>query len=170
MKTKNIIITLVFLLAGFQTMAHEGAKIGVVDPNAVIQDSIKGKKFFTEYEAFLKGKESAIKTKVDAFEANRKDFQAKAASLAADKAQTMQAELQKAQTDIKRAQEDAEREAKAMLNDNLAIFEREIGPIVRQVAQEKTLDLVLTRSQNMAFVSDAVNITADVIKKYDEQQ
>lgn len=170
MKIKNIIIATAFLLAGFQALAHEGAKIGIVDPNAVIQESVKGKEFFAKYEAFLKGKEAEIKTMVDNFEAGRKDLQAKAASLAADKATAMRDSLERQQKDIKRAQEDAEREAKAMLNDNLGIFEREIGPIVREVAQEKTLDLVLTRSQNMAFVSEAVDITADVIKKYDEKQ
>ncbi len=170
MKIKSTFMTIALLMIGAWASAHEGAKIGVVDPNAVIQDCAKGKAFFEEYEAFLKDKESQIKTMVDNLQAGQKDFQAKAASLSEEKALALRADLEKQQTTLQRAQEDAEREAKAMLNDKLTIFEKEIGPIVRQVAEEKKLDLVLTRSQNMAFVSEAVNITADVIKKYDEQQ
>ena len=87
-----------------------------------------------------------------------------------DKAREVSKELQNMQTEIKRMQEDAERESKQRLNDGLERFQRELGPLIRQLALEKGIHLVLNDgpSAGIVFRDDSVDLTDSVIKKYDE--
>ncbi len=164
--------TFLIVAAAFAPLAlAQGNRIGVVDADVVIQKSAKGKQFFDNYKGFIDGKEGEMKTMIDSYREKEKDFQAKQASLSEEKSKAMALELQTLQTEIKRKREDAERESKLMLNEALDNFRKELAPLIRQVAQEQQLDLVLNLgpNSNMVYVSDQINITEAVIKKYDEQ-
>lgn len=170
MMRKTLFATLLIALAG--SFATAQTKIGVVDADVVIQRSAKGKAFFEQYQGLIKQRQDEIKAMVDNYRAQEKDLQAKAASLSADKAREMRDQLQRMQTDIKRKQEDAEAEAQKTLNDKLDEFRKELAPLIRQIAQEMSLDLVINYgpNSNLVYISDNVNITDDVIQKYDTQQ
>ncbi len=171
MKLKDLLFISIIAMSSL-AIAHEGTKVGVVDADIVIQKSAKGKAFFDEYQAFVTGKEEEIKTMMEGYRAQEKDFQAKQASLSDDKRRAMAIELQRLQTDIKRKQEDAQRETKSMLNNRLEQFRKELAPLIRAVAQEKGLDLVINfgPNSNLVYISETINITEAVIKKYDESQ
>ena len=159
------------LLTAFSAVAlAQGSKVGVVDADVVIQKCNKGKAFFDEYKAFAEGKRDEIEAMVTQYREQEKDFNAKRASLSEEKLRDMGGELQKLQTEIKRKQEDAERESNEMLNEGLDRFRKELGPLIRQVALEKNLDLVFNigPQSNMVYVNESIDITEDVIKKYDE--
>ena len=165
------ILLLSMLALGSFSLAHEGTKVGIVDADRVIQKSAKGKAFFSEYEGLIKAKQDEIKAKADQLESAQKDFQAKAASLSQDKAREMRDNMQKMQTDLKRGQEDAQREMDGILQTKLDEFRKELVPLIRQVALEKNLDMVVnfTPQSNIVHVSEKIDITDDVIKKFDAQ-
>ena len=169
MKHKRFLIVFCGLLLPAMVVA-QGHKIGVVNANRVVQESQKGKAFFAELDTFSKQKRDLIEQQIQAFREQEKDAQAKAASMSEDKAREVAIDLQKKQTDIKRMQEDAERESKLKLNEGLEKFQRELGPLIRQIALEKGLHLVLNDgpSAGIVYRDDAIDITNDVIKKYDE--
>ena len=169
---KKFISFILLAALGATAFAHEGTRVGIVDADLVIQDSAKGKAFFAEYENIIKAKQTEIKAKRDELVEKQKDAQAKAASLSDDKKIELGRELERMQTDLKRMREDAERETQGVLNARLDEFRKELAPLIRQVAQDKNLDMVLNYgpNSNLVYFSDAVNITADVIKKYDEMQ
>ncbi len=161
----------IFILAALSAVAlAQGSKVGVVDADVVIQKCEKGKKFFEDYKAFAQGKRDEIEAMVTRFREQEKDFNAKRASLSEDKLREMGSELQKLQTEITRKQEDAKRESDTMLNEGLDKFRKELGPLIRQVALEKDLDLVFNigPQSNMVYVNESIDITEEVIKKYDE--
>ena len=172
MSMKKCVLMLAVMTFSALTLAHEGSKIGVVDADVVIQKSIKGKKFFEEYNQLGQTRKGEIDTMIEAYRAQEKDLQAKAASLSEEKAKAMRTDLQKMQTDIKRKQEDAEQEIQAFFNDRLNQFRKELAPLIRQVAQEKSLDMVINYGpqSSLVYFSESINITEDVIKKYDEMQ
>jgi len=169
MLTKKMIFALAAALFASNILA-QGSRIGVVDADVVIQKSAKGKAFFEDYQAFVKGKDDEIKGLIEGYQEKQKEYQAKQASLSEEKAKDMALELQRLQTDIKRKREDAERESQLRLNEGLDRFRRELAPLIRQIAQELGLDLVLNfgPNSNMVYFSDKINITEAVIKKYDE--
>lgn len=162
-------LLIAFTFAGFG-MA-QGTKIGVVDADIVIQKSERGKAFFEEYQAFAQSKKGEIDAKIEEYRAMEKDYNAKSGSLSEDKRVEMYQSLERYQTDIRRMQEDAKRESESKLSLGLEKFRKELAPLIRQVAQEKGLDLVLNYgpNSNMVYFSDTINITDAVIQKYNEQ-
>ena len=82
------------------------------------------------------------------------------------------AKLQRMERDLKRKQEDSQAEVTRRLNAGLESMQKEIAPLVTQVAKEKGLNLVLLNNPNTGifYFDSTVDITNDVIKKYDEMQ
>ena len=169
MKKLAIALVAISTFAGFGFA--QGTKIGVVDADVVIQKSAKGKKFFDEYQVFAKSKKDSIDAQIEAYRAAEKDYNAKSGSLSEDKRLESYQALERQQTDIRRMQEDAKRESEAKLSVGLDKFRKELAPLIRQVAQEMGLDLVLNYgpNSNMVYFSDTINITDAVIAKYDAQ-
>ncbi len=161
---------LVWLAFSANDLKAQGTIIGVVDADAVVQKSIKGKAFFDEINAFQLAKRNKLDAMVTQYQDKSKDAQAKAASMSETKRQEVALELQNMQTQIKRSQEDAERESQMKINDGLEQMQKELAPLIRQVALEMGLDLVLNYgpNSNIVYMNDKVNITENVIRKYDE--
>ncbi|CAM2007283.1 OmpH family outer membrane protein [Acanthopleuribacter pedis] len=169
---KKVITSLIVLSALCMPALAQGTKVAIVDADVIVQKSQKGKAFFEEFQKFTEGKRTEIEKMVEGFQAKQKDLQAKAASMSEDKKKESAMELQRLQTEIQRAQEDAKRESDLRLNTALERFRKEIAPLVRQVAIEKGIDMVLNNGPNtgLVYFSDAVNLTDAVIKAYDESQ
>ena len=163
-------VLMVALLAALTAPVMAQANVGVVDIEAVIKKSNKGKAFFDELDAFKTQKKTNIDNMVKAWQDKKKDAQAKAASLSEDKKQSLALELQTMQTNIKRAQEDAERETQVKVQSGLEKLTGALEPLVRQVALEKDLHLVLQygAQSGIVFFHEKIDITEDVIKKFNE--
>ncbi|MDJ0835635.1 MAG: OmpH family outer membrane protein [Acidobacteriota bacterium] len=163
-------VLMVALLAALTAPVMAQANVGVVDIEAVIKKSNKGKAFFEELDAFKTQKKSNIDNMVKTYREKQKDVQAKAASLSEDKKQSLALELQNMQTNIKRAQEDAERETQVKVQSGLEKLTGALEPLVRQVALEKDLHLVLQygAQSGIVFFHEKIDITEDVIKKFNE--
>lgn len=169
---KKVITSLIVLSALCLPAMAQGTKVAIVDADVIVQKSQKGKAFFDEFQKFTEGKRTEIEKMVESFQAKQKDLQAKAASMSEDKKKESALELQRLQTEIQRAQEDAKRESDLRLNTALERFRKEIAPLVRQVAIEKGIDMVINNGPNtgLVYFSDAVNLTDAVIKAYDESK
>ncbi len=167
---KKVITSLIVLSALCLPAMAQGTKVAIVDADVIVQKSQKGKAFFDEFQKFTEGKRTEIEKMVESFQAKQKDLQAKAASMSEDKKKESALELQRLQTEIQRAQEDAKRESDLRLNTALERFRKEIAPLVRQVAIEKGIDMVINNGPNtgLVYFSDSVNLTDAVIKAYDE--
>jgi len=168
MHKKLMMIALLGALSAAPVAAQ--TNVGVVDFEVVIQKSTKGKAFFEELNQFREAKKADLDARVAAYQEKQKDAQAKAASLSEDKKVALGQELQQMQTDLKRFQEDAERATQVKVKTGLDVIQKQLVPLVRQIALEKDLHLVLHYGQQseIVFFHDKINITADVIKKYDE--
>lgn len=169
---KKVITSLIVLSALCLPAMAQGTKVAIVDADVIVQKSQKGKAFFDEFQKFTEGKRTEIEKMVESFQAKQKDLQAKAASMSEDKKKESALELQRLQTEIQRAQEDAKRESDLRLNTALERFRKEIAPLVRQVAIEKGIDMVINNGPNtgLVYFSDTVNLTDAVIKAYDESK
>ena len=167
---KKLIASLFLAMTGLVLFAQNATKIGVVNGDLVIQNSQKGKKFFADLKTFTDKKGAELNTSYEEFEAKKKDMQTKAASMSEDKRRKALADLKTLETAIKRMQEDAKREHDLMLNTALGKMGKEIIPVIRQVAQELDVDIVINHGQEsqLVYYSEKVDITAAVIKKFDE--
>lgn len=166
-KSLFALICLVSVFA-FTNNAQAQVKIGVFEPNLVIQQSAKGKKFMNELKAFTDQKEKQIKAEFDKAETLRKEYVSKQASLSVDKKQEMEKKLSDFQISIKRMQDDAKREFQIQEQKGYKMFSDLMKPIIEAIAKEKNLDLVFSRAQSgIVYMSQTVDITAEIVKRID---
>lgn len=167
---KLMTVSFLSLLLSLNTFAN--SNIAIVDADMIIQKSDKGKEFFAQMEEFSQSKREAIQKKVEDFRSKQKDVQAKAASMSEDKKSEALVNLQNMENEIKRMQEDAEREHKMKLNEGLERFQKELGPLIRQVAIEKGFDAVFNygASSGLVYFSESIDITDLVIQRYNATQ
>jgi len=150
--------------------AYAQAKIGVVDADQVILKSAKGKKFMTDMDALAQQKKAAIDKVVSEAQALQKEYQSKAASLSEDKRVEMEKRLSDYQIQVKRMNDDAKRELNLKQQEQLEKFRKMLQPIVEQLAKERGLDVVFSRAQSgIVYLSPAVDLTDEVIKRFDAQ-
>ena len=143
-------------------------KVAIVDADQVILKSQKGKAFLKELDAFAKQKDSEIRKKVAEFQQLQKEYKAKAPSLSEDKAMEIQKKLSDMQIEIKRMQDDAKREFQLKQTKGFEKFRKILQPIIEQIAKEKGIDIIFSRAQSgIAYHSPAVDITQEVIKRFD---
>lgn len=168
----KVFIAVILVALSVAAVSAQGTKVGVVDPNTVVQESKKGKAFFAGHTAFINQKQLELKKETDAFQVKQDDLKKNATTMSPDQLRIAQAELQRMQTDIKRKQEDAQAEVNRRLEAGLSRMQREIAPLVKQVAVEKGLNLVLLNNPNTGvfYFDKTVDITADVTAKYDAMQ
>lgn len=161
-----------FMIALFSTfaVAQGGAKIGIVDADRVIQNSIKGKRLITEFEEFRKQQDAKIQTVVQNYQDQKNDFQAKVESLSEAKRKEMLVELQNMETEIKRLEEDLKKEERRKFVDIQETIQTDLLKIVRDLAEQESYDIIFNHGpgSNLVYFSDQVDITNAVVKRYDE--
>lgn len=79
----------------------------------------------------------------------------------------LNAEAQRKQRDLQRDQEDLQADVDRERNDILAKSSQKMAEVVKKIAEEKGLDLVVDTS-NIVYFKPALDITADAVAAYDK--
>lgn len=171
MRKSNHIILLGVLLAGFVSMgfAQEAFHVGVIDSAKVMQTSVEGKKvMFT-----LKQKEQQISNELANIDNQARELELKLSSqklvLSIEARQQMVYDLEQLRTKKERAEEDFTKEYRQLEFSLVSKIRNEVFPIIETVAKEKNFRLVLDLSvTGAAYVDPVIDITDEVIQRYDE--
>jgi outer membrane protein len=161
-------LTLIALLATGSLFLAAETKIGLINPPAILQSSLKGKQVIERLQNLNKEKQQrydALQKEIDALQ---KEIMNPA--LAADARDKKAADLQAKQTDIKRFAEDAQKDSMQMQQKEFNAMQAELLPIVEQIAKDNGYALVFDVTQaGITFADPALDITPLVIKAYDEK-
>jgi outer membrane protein len=79
-------------------------------------------------------------------------------------------EIDKMQRDIQFANQNAQAEVNELQNDLQGDFQKKLMPIIEEVAKEKGLYVVFTAEAGVAFVHPGLNITDEVVKRFDTKK
>ena len=82
----------------------------------------------------------------------------------------LEKDIDRMQRDIQFANQNAQAEVNEMTNDLQADFQKKLMPIIEEVAKEKGLYVVFTAEAGVAFVHPGLNITEEVIKRFDTKK
>jgi Skp family chaperone for outer membrane proteins len=171
MRKPRQMILLGILLVGFfyPGLAQETFNVGVINSAEVMQTSAEGKKaMFT-----LKQKEQQINDELIKIDNQAKELELKLSSqklvLSLDSQQQMAYDLEQLRTKRKRAEEDYTKEYQQLEFSLVSKIRNEVFPIIESVAKEKNFRLVLDLSvTGAAYVDPVIDITDEVIQRYDE--
>jgi len=162
---KKILIATAAVLAGAAFLAAE-TKIGIINPQAVLQASVKGKEVIGKLQQQEQAKAKQYEALQKAIDSLTKD--AANAALNQETREKKAQELQAKQTEIKRFAEDAQKELLAERQKEFDAMQKDLMPIIEQISREGGYSVVLDlTTSGIAYADPAVDITEAVIKAYD---
>jgi Skp family chaperone for outer membrane proteins len=171
-------VTLAIALASFAAVSASGqnapaatgagttTKIAVIDIERIASESAAGKALF----ASLKAENDKIQEEVAKREQEIRDMQTKLNSeiLSQDAKLRLQRDIERKRTDAQRWLQDQQADFEAKRQDGESKFQASLEPIVRAVATENGIGLIIRATPGLTFVLDqALDISSLVVKKLD---
>jgi outer membrane protein len=146
----------------------QGAKIGFVNFQRVVQESSDGKASSAKIQALNKKKQDEGAQKAQQLKANQDKLQA-SGSVMSDAARTqLEKEIERQQVEAQRFQQDAQAELNELQQELQADFIKKVTPILQQVATEKGLHALFNAQEaGFAWVDPGLDLTNEVIRKLD---
>ena len=159
---------LVFALLALTTFIFAETKIGIINPQVVLQNSVKGKEVIERLRSLNMSKQKKYETMQKDIDTLEKEILSPA--LNQDSRDKKTSDLQNKRTDIKRFAEDAQKESIAMQQKEFESLQRELMPIIEKIAKADGYSVVLDlNTAGVTFFEPAIDITDKVIKAYDAQ-
>jgi Skp family chaperone for outer membrane proteins len=166
-------VTLVLSVAAVSTAFGQTAgvttgttKIAVIDIERIAAESGAGKQLFSS----LKAENDKIQEEVAKREQEIRDMTSKLNSeiLSQDAKVRLQRDIERKRTDAQRWLQDVQAEFEAKRQEGEAKFQESLEPIVRAVATENGIGLIIRATPGLTFVLDpALDISLLVVKKLD---
>jgi len=148
----------------------QDSKIAFVDIQMVASNSAAGKDATKRLQDLTNKKQAEIADKNKALQAAQSKLQSGAGVLNDSARDQLAKEIDKMQRDIQFANQNAQAEVNELQNDLQADFQKKLMPIIEEVAKEKGLYVVFTAEAGVAFVHPGLNITPEVIKRFDTKK
>jgi len=159
---------LIFALLALTTFVLAETKIGIINPQVVLQNSVKGKQVIDKLRTLNMSKQKQ-------YEAMQKDIdslekESLSPALNQETLAKKSMDLQTKRTEIKRFAEDAQKDSLATQQKEFENLQRELMPIIEKIAKEAGFSLVLDlNTAGVTYFDPTVDITDQVIKAYDAQ-
>lgn len=149
----------------------DGAKVAFIDIQRIIAESKEGQSASNKVKALNDRKVAELNDKNKALQADQQKLQSGAGVLSDSAREDLQRKIERQNTDIERATQDAQKELQDLQQQLQLDFQRKLNPILAEVAQERGLHLVFSAADaGLAWAHAGLDITADVIKKFDTKK
>jgi outer membrane protein len=150
--------------------ASVNPRIAVIDVQEVTTASAAGKAAFAQLEAFGKQRQDDLQRRRE--EAQRLQAQIGGGqSLSAGELAALQKQLEDKNIALQRAVDDAKREFGKKQEETLGQLERKVMPVISQLGKEKGYTLIFRKfDSGLIYVDQAIDITAEVIRRLDAAQ
>jgi len=159
---------LIFALVALTTFVFAEIKIGIINPQVVLQNSTKGKEAIERLKTLQLSKQKkyeAMQKEIDALE---KETLSPALNQESRDKKTL--DLQNKMVDIKRFAEDAQKDSMAVQQREFESIQRDLMPIIEKIAQADGYSLILDlNTAGVTYFEPTIDITEKVVKAYDAQ-
>ncbi len=145
-----------------------GAKIGVVNLQAIASNSVEGKAASGRVQALIQKKQTEGAERSKALQANQQKL-SQGGSLMNEAARAaLEKEIEKQNVDGQRFQQDAQAEINELQQELQGEFQKKLFPILQALAQEKGLHMLLSvQDAGVIWAEPGIDLTAEAIKKLD---
>lgn len=160
------IFPLVLVLAGGSALAQSGgAKIGVFDPNRILQETEEGKRVSAQITQYRDAKQAELDRKRKEIVDLQTQLQTQGLSLSAEKRAELEKQAQKKSLELNSAVEAAQREDQLETTEALSKFQSQIMGVLEQFAREEGFDVILEKSL-VAFSAPSVDVTSMLVERF----
>ena len=154
-------------LFALSQIASGQAKVAVINLQEAVFKSAEIQKADAEMQAKYKPRQDEINRVTTEISDLAQKFQAGQGKLAEAVLADLQAQGQRRQRDLQRLQEDLNADAERDRNDILTKATQKMGDVVKKLAEEKGVDLVVDSATILDF-KPTMDLTADTIAAYDK--
>jgi outer membrane protein len=151
----------------FSALASAQAKVGVINLQRAVFESAEIKKANDQMQATFKPRQDRIEALNKEIAALAQQLQSSNGKLSPAAEADLQTQGQRKQRDLQRLQDDLQADATAYRNDVLSKSSDKMSAVVKKLAEEKGLDLVVDVSTAL-YYKEAMDITKDAIAAYDK--
>lgn len=142
-------------------------KVGVVSLQRAVLETAEIKKASTEMEAKYKPRQQEMEKLQKEIQGIQQQLQTNAGKLTAVAESDLTAQGQRKQRELQRMSDDLQADVNAERNDILAQSGRKMQEVVRKLAEEKGLDVVVD-VQSAVYFKSALDITTEAIAAFDK--
>jgi outer membrane protein len=159
---------LVLALVALSAFAFAEFKLGIINPQAVLQTSIKGKEAIGRLQALQSSKQKK-------FESNQKEIEnlekeALSPALNQEARDRKAQDLQNKRVEIKRFAEDAQKESMTAQQKEFEKIQTDLMPIIEKIAKDNGYSLILDlNTAGVTYFNPGIDITSQVVAVYDAQ-
>jgi len=161
---------LVIAAASLASMAQAQAKIGTVNSKDIFEKSAEGKRIMARLRE-VDTKNQADLAKLDEeIRGLQTRLSTQRLTLSEDAAQQLSSDIDKKSTDRKRRGEDAGAAWSALRDRLFQTLQTELIAVIAQIGKEKGYDLIMDIGNGAVYANPAIDLSAEVIKRYDAQK
>lgn len=169
-KTTLVLLVCLVLVLAAGSFAQQ-AKIAIVNSQKAFEQSIEGKKAQTQ----LQERETKIRTDLQKLDDSIKALESKLSAgqltMTQEALLALKADYDKKTTERKRYEEDMTKDNQTFTNNIISRVRNEMVTVINDIRKEKGYDLVLDlQSSGIITYDTAIDITDEVIKRYDAQK
>ena len=167
--TGKILLLALFVVAvvslGF---TQQDVRMGVVDSLRVLERSAEGKRIVAQLEDVNNASQQKISKMDDEIRALESKLSTQRLTLTNEALMNLSSDVERKRTERKRVAEDSFREFQELRDRLFTRLQNEVRPIIAEIGKEKNLEIVFDLNNSGAiYYNPTIDITEDVIKKYD---
>jgi outer membrane protein len=151
----------------FAAFAPAQTKVGVISLQRAVFESAEIKKADAQMQATFKPRQDRIEALNKEIAALAQQLQSSGGKLSPSAEADLQTQGQRKQRELQRLNDDLNADSTAYRNDVLSKSSEKMQAVIKKLAEEKGLDLVIDVSTALYF-KDAMDITKDAIAAYDK--
>ena len=146
----------------------EGSKVAVIDIQRIAAESVEGKAATSKAQALQQQKLNELNELSKKLQADQQRLQTSGAMMNAQARSELERSIERQQKELQRAQQDAQDEVAQLQQDLQTDFQNKLFPVIQQVVTEKGIHLLFSaRDAGLVFVDPGLDLTAEVIKRFD---
>lgn len=165
----TVLLLAVMLMAGSHlALAQQALKIGVINSQEILEKSAEGKKAIAQLEEKNRKTQQDLAKLDDQIRQLESRLSTQQLTMTQEAILSLSVDLDRKRTERQRMAEDAQKDMQELTQRLYMRIQSEVMPIINKLGQEKGLDLILDlRESGVLFFSPAVDLTQEVIKRYD---
>jgi len=175
MKSRNYVLA---VLAGLlaapavllaQSPAPEGIKVGVLNMNVAVSETVEGKKGLQEIQTKYQARSQDLQKQQQEIQSLQDQLQRQSATLSDDERLRLTRQLDEKQKIFKRAQEDYQSDLQEDEQDAVRRIGLKMDRIVKDYAEQNGFALVIEGGPQMPiyYAAPHVDLTEELVKRYD---
>ena len=160
---KRLLVAISLSLAMIWSISAMAEDIGIVNMRQIFQSSPQIKQINTNLNKQFSPQRDKIVAMGKSLQANIKKLQRNQAVMDKKSIANLRTKIQKQETDLRTAQANFQRALFAAQNKAMGAFMTKLTGVVKTIAEQKKLDLVLPKN-SVLYAKDGMDITSEVVK------